>query len=270
MPAFVEPESVTFRAPDGVIVHGQLLLPPAAARAGSSRVPALVFVHGGPVRQMMPGWHPMRFYHRTYEMNQYLAARGYAVLEVNYRLGVGYGREFRRVPGAGPLGSAEYQDVVAGARFLEQRSDVDGARIGIWGGSYGGLLTALALARDSGTFRAGVDLCGVHDWSRFVHDRLHGEAEKRLAHDSSPIADVGRWTSPVLFVQGDDDQSVPFSETVDLVQRLRDAGKAHAEVIVFPDEQHGSEVHAHWVLVLQRMADFFDRSLGAPRTTSGS
>jgi dipeptidyl aminopeptidase/acylaminoacyl peptidase len=231
-------------------------------------MPALVFVHGGPIRQMMPGWHPMSFYHLTYELNQYLASRGYAVLEVNYRLGVGYGRAWRHQEHGGPFGAAEYQDVVAAARYLAARPDVDGARLGIWGGSYGGLLTSLALARDSATFHAGVDLCGVHDWSRFLPaEQLHDDAMKHMAQASSAVSAVATWTSPVLFVHGDDDQNVPFHETVDLVQRLRDAGKAHIEILVYPDEQHGEVVHARWLQIADRAADFFDRELpvGPPR-----
>ena len=262
MPPFVEPETVTFKGEGGVDLHAQLLLPPPDHRPAAGRkMPALVFVHGGPIRQMLAGWHPMSFYHQAYAMNQYLASRGYAVLVLNYRLGVGYGRAYRRLQGSGPAGSSEFTDVQAAARWLAQRADVDPARIGIWGGSYGGLLTALALARDSATFHAGVNLCGVHDWSAEMHGALHGPDEERLAHASSPVANVAGWTSPVLLVHGDDDHSVSFSQTVDLVQRLRDAGHAHVEVVALPDEQHGYELHAHWVEVTQRTGDFFDRYL---------
>jgi len=263
MPAFVEPETVTFKSDDGVDLHGQLFLPPAERRAAGKKMPALIFVHGGPVRQMLAGWHPMGYYHHTYAMNQYLASRGYAVLAFNYRLGVGYGRAYRRLEGAGPTGSSELRDVQTAAHWLAQREGVDASRLGIWGGSYGGLLTALSLSRDSATFHAGVDLCGVHDWSRFIRDELHGPDAERLARASSPVASVAGWTSPVLFVHGDDDHTVPFSQTVDLVQRLRDYGKAHVETLVFPDEQHGSVVHAHLVTTAQRVGEFFDRSMPA-------
>jgi dipeptidyl aminopeptidase/acylaminoacyl peptidase len=262
MPAFVEPETVTFKSDDGVDLHGQLFLPPPDRRgAAGKKMPALIFVHGGPVRQMLAGWHPMGYYHHTYAMNQYLASRGYAVLAFNYRLGVGYGRAYRRLETAGPAGSSELRDVQSAAHWFAQRADVDASRLGIWGGSYGGLLTALSLSRDSATFHAGVDLCGVHDWSRFIREELHGPDAERLARASSPVASVAGWTSPVLFVHGDDDHTVPFSQTVDLVQRLRDYGKAHVETLVFPDEQHGSVVHAHRVTTTQRIGEFFDRSM---------
>jgi dipeptidyl aminopeptidase/acylaminoacyl peptidase len=106
-----------------------------------------------------------------------------------------------------------------------------------------------------------VDLCGVHDWSRFLREGIHGPDAERLARASSPVASVAGWTSPVLFVHGDDDHTVPFSQTVDLVQRLRDYGKAHVETLVLPDEQHGAVVHAHRVTIIQRVGEFFDRSL---------
>src|SRR5258707_9307375 len=98
-------------------------------------------------------------------MNQSLASRGYVVLSVNYRLGIMYGRAFREAPRSGWRGSAEYGDVVAGARFLQSLPQVDPRRIGLWGGSYGGLLTAPRPARNAGLFAAGGDFHGVHDWA---------------------------------------------------------------------------------------------------------
>ena len=112
----------------------------------------------------------MDYYSNAYAVNQYLAAHGFVVLSVNYRLGIGYGRAFHHPEHAGYAGAAEYQDVVAGARFLQSLPSVDGKRIGVWGGSYGGYLTALALARNSDIFKAGVDLHGVHDWSRLMDE----------------------------------------------------------------------------------------------------
>src|SRR4029450_2784415 len=109
--------------------------------------PALVFVPGGPVRQMLLGYHYMQFYHWAYGINQWLANQGYVVMSVNYRSGVGYGRSFRNAPNTGGRGNAEYQDVVAGGKYLQSRPDVDPNRVGIWGLSYGGVLTSQALAR---------------------------------------------------------------------------------------------------------------------------
>ena len=117
---------------------------------------------------MMLGWSYMRYYSNAYAMNQYLAAHGFVVLSVNYRLGIGYGYDFQHPAHGGWAGSSEYQDVLSGGRFLGSQPGVDAKRLGLWGGSYGGFLTALGLARNSDVFRAGVDLHGVHDWSRDI------------------------------------------------------------------------------------------------------
>jgi dipeptidyl aminopeptidase/acylaminoacyl peptidase len=262
----VTPKQVIFRSVDGVTLHGQLFLP----RNGSGKVPGLVFMHGGPVRQMMLGFHYMGYYHNAYAENQYLASRGYAVLSANYRLGVMYGRAFREAPNTVWRGAAEYNDVVAAGRYLQSLPEVDGEKIGLWGGSYGGFLTAMGLARNSDLFKAGVDFHGVHDWSVFLTERPYfgnlalrppdTEAAIKLAWDSSPDAYVSRWKSPVLLIHGDDDRNVPFSQTVDLVQRLR---RQHVpfEQMILPDEIHGFLKWSDWVRAYTATADFFDRTL---------
>lgn len=260
----VEPQQVVFKAPDGLEIHGQLFLP-KNIRSGE-KLPAVIFLHGGPIRQMLLGWHYSPYYHNAYAFNQFLASRGYVVLSVNFRSGIGYGRAFRTAPNQGPRGASEYQDVVAGAKYLQKRPEVDSERIGLWGGSYGGYLTALALARDSELFAAGVDLHGVHDWSLRARRRDGGgwditPDEYRIAFDSSPVADVQFWTSPVLFIHGDDDRNVDFIQTVDLVARLRELKKAPVEIMVIPDEVHSFLLHENWVKVFKKSVDFFDRYL---------
>ena len=263
--ALVEPHQVIFQAPDGLDIHGQLFLPPKA-KAGDKR-PAVIFMHGGPIRQMLLGWHYLYYYHNSYAMNQYLTSRGYVVLSVNFRSGIGYGRAFRTAPNQGPRGASEYQDIVAAGKYLQSRPEVDPQKIGLWGGSYGGYLTAMGLARDSQLFAAGVDLHGVHDWSMRGRRRegggwgLQGEELLRLAYDSSPVADISFWSSPVLFIHGDDDRNVDFIQTTDLVQRLRALGKAHIETLVFPDDVHDFLLHRNWLRAYKAAADFFDRFL---------
>jgi dipeptidyl aminopeptidase/acylaminoacyl peptidase len=256
----VEPQTVTFKSEDGLEIHGQLFLP----RSHAQSAPALIFVHGGPPRQMMPGFHYMYYYHNAYAENQYLASRGYVVLSVNYRLGVMYGRAFREAPNAGWRGSSEYKDVLAGARYLQGLPYVDRKRIGIWGGSYGGLLTALALARNSDIFAAGVDFHGVHDWSAFLFQRgadaPDAKEAQKLAYDSSPVASVATWKSPVLFMHGDDDRNVPFQQTTDLIQRLR-RQNVDIEQIIFPDEIHDFLLWRTWVNGYKATAEYFDRKL---------
>ena len=258
----VVPKQVIFKSEDGLEIHGQLFVPAERTKAG----PALIFMHGGPIRQMMLGFHYMDYYHNAYAMNEYLASRGYVVLSINYRLGIMYGRAFREPDNAGWRGSSEYKDIVAGAKYLQGLDFVDKKKIGLWGGSYGGLLTALGLARNSDVFAAGVDLHGVHDWSMFLPrwEKTLGAPDKaeaeKLAFESSPNASVAQWKSPVLLIQGDDDRNVPFSQTVDLAQRLRE-NHVYVEQLVFPDEIHGFLMWKSWIKAYGTAADFFDRML---------
>ncbi|MGD2129644.1 MAG: prolyl oligopeptidase family serine peptidase [Lysobacterales bacterium] len=264
----VTPRSVTFQASDGMTVHGQLFEGSADSAAGSR--PAIIFVHGGPPRQMLLGWHYMGYYSNAYAVNQYLAAHGFVVLSVNYRLGIGYGRAFHQPEHAGPAGASEYLDVLAGADYLKSLPSVDPSRIGIWGGSYGGYLTALALARNSGLFAAGVDLHGVHDWTQLA-DEFFGEPRTRyeqgdreefirVAWESSPTSSMDGWRSPVLLIQGDDDRNVPFHQTVDLVRRLQKRGLPYEELVI-PNEIHGFLRHRSWLQADRATADFFARKL---------
>ncbi len=250
MAGFVAPKPVTFAAADGLRIHGQMF----SAPSGPAKKPGLIFVHGGPPRQMLLGFSYMDYYAHAYAMNQYYAAHGYVVLSVNYRLGIGYGRAFQHPAKAGPAGNAEYQDVTAGARFLQAQASVDAARIDIWGGSYGGLLTAHALARDSATFKAGVDFHGVHDWSLYPgicarlqrYEQGDHEAATRTAFESSPEAVLRGWTSPVLLIHGDDDRNVRFDQTTDLARRLR-AQATPFEELILPNELHGFLRYDSWL-----------------------
>jgi dipeptidyl aminopeptidase/acylaminoacyl peptidase len=256
----VTPEQVIFKAADGVEVHGQLFVP----RDGkpNEKHPALVFMHGGSMRQMLLGWHYMYYYSNSYAMNQYLANHGYVVLSVNYRSGIGYGRAFREAPGRAGRGATEYRDVVAAGKFLQARGDVDASRVGLWGGSYGGFLTAMGLAHNSDIFAAGVDFHGVHDWPTDNWDGKNISPDlTKLAHESSPVSAVDTWKSPVLFIHGDDDRNVYFTQTVDLIARLRARGGVTIEQLIFPDEIHDLLLHRDWLGAYEAEADFFDRYL---------
>ncbi len=255
----VVPKLVIVKAEDGLEIPCQLFLP-KDAKAGDSR-PGIVYTHGGPIRQMLLGWHYMEFYSEAYGINQYFANRGYVVISINYRSGIGYGRSFRDAPNTGRKGASEYQDVVAGARYLQERPEVDPERVGLWGLSYGGLLTAMGLARNSDIFKVGVDMAGVHDWSQFVRSRSDEENDKKLAFESSPVASVKKWTSPVLFVHGDDDRNVPFSQTVDLVQKLRLKGDVHIELVICPDEPHEFLLYKNRMSAYNASVEFLDRFL---------
>jgi dipeptidyl aminopeptidase/acylaminoacyl peptidase len=259
---FVTPQQVILNAADGIEIHGQLFLP-SELHPGERR-PAAVFFHGGSQRQMLLGWHYMEYYSNAYAMNQYLASRGFIVLSVNYRSGIGYGLNFREALNYGASGASEFNDVMGAGLYLRSRPDVDPARIASWGGSYGGYLTALALARASNLFAAGVDMHGVHDWNlempTFVsnYDPRERAEIARVALDSSPISSVSTWRSPVLLIHGDDDRNVPFAETVQLVEALR-RQKVDFEELIFPDEIHDFLLRRDWVHAYTASADFLDR-----------
>ncbi len=221
---------------------------------------------------MLLGWHYGDYYANAYALNQYLAAKGYAVLSVNYRLGIGYGHEFHRPPNAGAQGAAEYLDVKAGAEWLARQPNVDAARIGIWGGSYGGFLVAMGLARDSDLFAAGVDVHGVHDWTTerarglMNRDRYETapdlERALELAWSSSPVKDMATWRSPVFVVHGDDDRNVRFAQSVDLVRRLDAHGVPYEELVIVDDTHHWM-LHATALRTGEATAAFCDRTIGA-------
>jgi dipeptidyl aminopeptidase/acylaminoacyl peptidase len=267
----VVPRKVVYKAPDGLDVHAQLFERAGGDARPGTKKPAVIFVHGGPPRQMLLGWHYSDYYANAYALNQYLASRGFVVLAVNYRLGIGYGYEFHRPPQAGAQGASEYQDVKAAGEYLRTLPQVDPRRIGIYGGSYGGFLTALALARDSALFAAGVDIHGVHDWAGerarplLTRDRYETAPDLAEALDtawrSSPISQVATWKSPVLLIHGDDDRNVRFAQTVDLVQRLA-AARVPYEEIVIPDDTHHFMRHSNWVKVDAAAAEFLERKLG--------
>jgi dipeptidyl aminopeptidase/acylaminoacyl peptidase len=260
----VKPQPVMLSAADGMQIHGQLFLP-ADLKPGERR-PAMIFFHGGSRRQMLLGFHYMGYYHNAYAMNQYLANLGYIVLAVNYRSGIGYGLNFREALNYGATGASEFNDVMGAGLYLRNRADVDPKRIGLWGGSYGGYLTALGLARASDLFAVGVDFHGVHDWNgtirNFVsaYDPGKDVNAARIAFESSPMASVGTWKSPVLLIHGDDDRNVPFQQTVMLVEALRNQGVPF-EQLIFPDEIHGFLTHKRWVEAYHASADFMDKYL---------
>ncbi len=247
--AHVVPEVVHTKAADGLDISNTLFVP-QNLKPGEKR-PAIIFVHGGPQRQMLPAYHYMQFYHWAYAVNQWLASQGYVVLSINYRSGVGYGRNFRTAQGTQARGNSEYQDVLAGAKLLQGRADVDPTRIGIWGLSYGGLLTSEALARNSDIFVAGADLAGVHLYGNVLDTA-------NLAFKSSAVGAIDGWKSPVFLVQGDDDRNVDFAQMVGLVQLLRARGIYH-ELMVIPDDLHESMLHKNWIETFDKMGTFLHR-----------
>jgi len=173
---------------------------------------------------------------------------------------------FREALNYGATGASEFNDVMGAGLYLKNRGDVDGKRIGLWGGSYGGYLTALGLARASDLFAVGVDFHGVHDWNNVIrnfvssYDPNKDPNAARIAFESSPLASVDTWRSPVLLIHGDDDRNVPFHETVLLVEALRKQGVPF-EQLIFPDEIHGFLTHRRWVEAYEASAKFMGKYL---------
>jgi dipeptidyl aminopeptidase/acylaminoacyl peptidase len=266
--ALVVPKAVTFTSPDGLTIHGQLFRQESA----KGLQPGVIFVHGGPPRQMLLGWHYRDYYSNAYAVNQYLALQGFTVLSVNYRLGIGYGRAFQHPEHGGAAGASEYQDVLAGARYLQKVAGVDSQRIGIWGGSYGGYLTGLGLARNSDVFKAGVDFHGISNWvpllakdgalpEHWYEATPDWQKAIATAFAASPDADIGTWKSPVLLVQGDDDRNVLFDQTVELAHRLEVAHLPFEELVI-ANEVHGFLRWGNWVVADGASVEFLGRELG--------
>lgn len=258
----VIPQRVIFKSPDSVSVHGQLFLPASSA---SAKRPAILFFHGGPQRQMLLGWHPMGAYTHMYAMNQFLASRGYAVLSVNFRGGTGYGLNFREPDEFAAGGGSEARDIGGAVEYLKTRPDIDAKRIGVYGMSYGGVMTSLALARYPQDFAVGVDMAGVHNWATFIPQLTEpgaSAAVAELALQSSAMGSIKNWRAPVLLIHGDDDRAVVFSQTLELVRGLRSEAKIEPELLVLPNEVHDFILHRSWQRVFEATYEFIDRHLG--------
>lgn len=257
----VAPEAVTYAAKDGQLVHAQLFLP---RDAGSTKPhPAIMFFHGGPRRQMLLGFNPMGAYNWMYALNQRFVAEGYIVISVNYRGGIGYGLDYREANNFGPDGGSELNDLLGTVTYLQGRKDVDPRKVGIWGASYGGLMTALGLARASKDIAVGVDYAGVYNWNTMLASVgvpvEAGEATRR-GLDSSPIATIDQWHSPVLVVQADDDRNVPLQQSLELIEDLRLHHIEHDEIMM-PNEIHDLARYSSWIALFKATDDYLHRYL---------
>ena len=262
--SLVQPQFVTIKATDGNLAYGDLFLPPNY-KAGDKH-PAIIFLHGGSRRQMLLGFHYSQYYSNAYALNQYFASKGYVVLSLNYRSGIGYGFEFREALNYGATGASEVKDLIGAGLYLKNRSDVDANKIALWGGSYGGYLTAHGLSQASNLFACGVDIHGVHNWNTEIptfapwYDYAKFPVMAKKALESSPINFIKGWKNPVLMIHGDDDRNVPFSETVNMAELLRKQG-VHVEQLVLPDEIHGFLLHQSWLKVYNATFEFVERQL---------
>jgi dipeptidyl aminopeptidase/acylaminoacyl peptidase len=267
----VIPRQVIIPSTDNLMIHCQLF---ETAAGSKGRHPAIIYVHGGPERQMLLGWHDLRYYDNDYAVNQYLAAQGFVVLSVNYRDSVGYGWNFTHPVRADWRGASEYDDVLAAAKYLQKDPNVDAGKIGIWGGSYGGFLVGYALARNSDIFAAGVDRHGDENHITYPplqkmfeqyfflsqYEKTDFKQAMKIAWESSPDAWVAHWKSPVMLIQGDDDRNVPFFHMVGLVQRLSKYHVPYQELVI-PDEVHTFLRWQSWYVADRATVEFFDRQL---------
>ena len=260
--SLVHPQFVTIKATDGMNAYGDLFLPPD--HKPGDKHPAIIFIHGGSRRQMLLGFHYSQYYSNAYALNQYFASKGYVVLSLNYRSGIGYGFEFREALNYGAAGASEVKDLIGAGQYLKSRNDVDGNKIALWGGSYGGYLTAHGLAQASNLFACGVDIHGVHNWNTEIptfapwYDYAKYPAVAKKAFESSPEYFVKGWKKPVLMIHGDDDRNVPFSESVNMAEMLRKQG-VHVEQLVLPDEVHSFLLYGNWVKAYNATFEFVDR-----------
>ena len=249
--AHVTPRDRLLKAADGFEIHNQLFLP-KDIKPGERR-PAIVFVHGGPVRQMLPATTTCSS--TTGRTRTISGSRARATSCCRSTTGAasatGSRSATRRTPEAAATRSIRTSS--RRGKYLQARADVDPTRVGIWGLSYGGLLTAQALARNSDIFVAGVDMAGVH---------LYGSSldTTDVSYQSSAISAIDTWKSPVLLWQGDDDRNVEFSQTIGLVDLLR-ARNVYYELIVIPDDTHESLLHSRWLYLYGRMEDFLRRKI---------
>src|SRR5690606_1638558 len=265
---WIDPEIVWFEARDGVKVPARIYRPRdlgAEPHGG-----AVIFVHGaGYLHNVHKGWST---YYREYMFHHLLAARGFTVLDIDYRGSAGYGRDWRTAIYR-HMGGKDLSDQVDGARYLVQHEGVDPERIGIYGGSYGGFITLMALFTEAKTFAAGAALRAVTDWAHYNHwytqRILNLPHEDTLAYRrSSPIYFAEGLEDPLLIAHGMVDTNVHFQDVVRLAQRLIELGKTNWEMAIYPVEDHGFVEPSSWTDQYRRILELFERHLTRPRTAS--
>ncbi len=260
----VQPKAISVIASDGIKTTATIFLP--NGYNATKKYPAIIFLHGGSRRQMLLGFNYSQYYSNAYALNQYFAQNEYIVLSLNYRSGIGYGLDFREALNYGAAGASEVKDLLAAGSYLQKRPDVDAGKIALWGGSYGGYLTAHGLAQAPNVFATGVDIHGVHNWNDEIptfapwYDYAKYPEMAKKALLSSPVSYVNNWKAPVLLIHGDDDRNVPFSESVNFAELLRKKN-VHVEQLVFPDEVHSFLLYKNWVNAYSATFEFINRQL---------
>lgn len=261
---FVEPQFVTYPGADGQPVPGWLFVP---KNLDGTKHPAIIWVHGDGVNQNYDGWHVERNYAVYYSFHQYLLQEGYVVFAPDYRGSIGYGRDWRTGVYM-DAGGKDAKDAWMAATYLKTLSYVDAERIGIWGLSYGGFFTLIAMTNQPRMFRAGVDVAGVVDYSMYYTDPYHGdwtvsrigtpEQNPQIYRQASPISHIDRLERPLLVLHGTADVNVPFLESVWLIDEALKKGKGNLlSFMMYPGEFHyfrrGRVLRDAW----HRVDDFF-------------
>jgi dipeptidyl aminopeptidase/acylaminoacyl peptidase len=259
-----ETTAVRFKARDGEAIQGYLTLPPG--REGKN-LPLMVLVHGGPQTRDVWGYDPDV---------QFLANRGYAVLQVNYRGSIGFGDAFLKL-GRRQVGAATQQDITDGARWLIKQGIADAQRVGIMGGSFGGYSALMGLAQEPGLYRCGVSIAGVTDWVELIKTKaamfprsygfnvgLVGDPVKDAAalREISPVHLADRMTAPLLLIHGRDDPAVPFPQAQAMVAALEKAARP-PEFMSKYNEQHGLLNYGNRVEMYRRLDQFLQKHLPA-------
>ncbi|HLM57291.1 MAG TPA: S9 family peptidase, partial [Pyrinomonadaceae bacterium] len=261
---FVAPQAVSFPSHDGVTVHGLLYLPPGAAP--NRRAPVVLSVHGGPTAQARPSFSGV---------TQYLVARGYAVLDLNFRGSTGFGKKYARLDN-GRLRPNAVKDMGAAVEWLKRSPHpVDASKTAVMGGSYGGYLTYAALALLPETFAAGVSFVGVSNWvtalegaspelkasDRMEYGNIDDPADREFFKELSPITHVRNVRAPILVSHGANDPRDPVTESDQFVRAIRERG-GEVEYLRWPDEGHSFRKLSNRVNAYRRVARFLERTLG--------
>ena len=269
----VAPAQVTFTSARDWTIHGYLYTPPTMEPG--RRYPALVWVHGGPMRQMRDGWHPLHSYAIFHAFTLYLAHRGYVTLAVNFRGGIGYGVRFEQGTYCA-VGVDDVADVVNAGRYLKALPHVDPGRVGVWGISYGGHMTLCALTKHPDAFALGVNLAGVWDesaWSRWAEQeyplaagyftaRLGGPEEFRpdVWREASPRFWMHQMRAPLVNLHGTRDAAVPFAQLDEIVKDCVASGKVF-ETHYYPDETHVFTHRRTWADAFRKIERALERYL---------
>ena len=262
---FVEPQFVHYSGPDGQQVPGWLFVPKNLDR--TKKHPAIIWIHGDGVNQNYDGWHVQRNYAVYYSFHQYLLQQGYVVFAPDYRGSIGYGRDWRNGVYM-DVGGKDAKDAWMSANYLKTLPYVDIDRIGVWGLSYGGFFTLIAMTDQPKLFRAGVDVAGVVDYVMYYSDPYHGdwtasrigtpEQNPQVYANASPISHIDRLERPLLVLHGTSDVNVPYLESVWLIDEALKKGKGELlSYMMYPGEFHYF-TRAHVLLdAWHRVDDFF-------------